>query len=315
MSSPKRHHYLPRFYLAGFCRENRVWLYDREKKEVRWQTPKNTAVRTHFYSIENKNGTRTAEIEGMLAKVEGDASPCIEKLRQGEPLSELERAQLAFFMALLRTRVPEFHEFIRLIHETRWKAIMRVLASREGALEGLIEQIPAGEVSAERLREFLRRGEYTVDISREGSLPSMIALAVALGQALDASDWLVLAAPGGTSFVTSDDPVVPIWPRREGGDSGTIGFISPSVRKLIPLAQDTLLIAEGTERKFAFRTTGKSVVRELNLAVADLSDRFVIGRDRALIESMVSKLRLGGRPQKKLIITADGVGAPSPQQK
>ncbi len=63
MSEPKRQHYVPRFYLAGFCRDGeRLWLRDGEKKQTRSDRPENAAVINHYYSLE-KDGQRDNVIE------------------------------------------------------------------------------------------------------------------------------------------------------------------------------------------------------------------------------------------------------------
>lgn len=60
MSTPKRHHYLPRFYLDRFTDRGRLYLFDREEAEHRIQTPKNTAVQTHFYTADMPDGSGPA---------------------------------------------------------------------------------------------------------------------------------------------------------------------------------------------------------------------------------------------------------------
>ncbi len=58
--SPKRHHFIPKRYLEGFCRDGFLSVYDREKGEYRRQTPKNTALQTHYYSLEDEHGRRAS---------------------------------------------------------------------------------------------------------------------------------------------------------------------------------------------------------------------------------------------------------------
>jgi len=51
MSKPKRHHYLPQFYLDKFSRSGSLYIFDRELNEYREQTPTNTAVKSHYYAL------------------------------------------------------------------------------------------------------------------------------------------------------------------------------------------------------------------------------------------------------------------------
>ena len=63
MSIPRAHHYLPQFYLRGFSREDRLWVYDRYKNEYRNQTPKNIAVERDYYTVTDENGGKKTDIE------------------------------------------------------------------------------------------------------------------------------------------------------------------------------------------------------------------------------------------------------------
>ena len=71
MSIPKRHHYLPQFYLEHFCRDGSIWIFDRDTKKYRRDGTQNTAVISHYYSAEGIEGERRADIEAMFARIEG----------------------------------------------------------------------------------------------------------------------------------------------------------------------------------------------------------------------------------------------------
>src|SRR5713101_6495768 len=135
MSSLKRQHYLPEFYLHGFSRNGKLWVYDRQNRELREQTPVNTGVQGHYYSFTSASGVRQAVIEEMLSRVESDAKPCLEKLRAGHPLSLEERQKVALFVAFLRTRVPEFHELVQEMYGKFTSKRMQFRARTPGALE------------------------------------------------------------------------------------------------------------------------------------------------------------------------------------
>src|SRR5258706_16309220 len=87
VTKPKRHHFLPEFYLKGFTRDGYLWLYDRERDAFRQQTPSNTGVIGHFYTFTNTAGECDSTLEGVLSTVEGLAKPIIEKLRTRKALT------------------------------------------------------------------------------------------------------------------------------------------------------------------------------------------------------------------------------------
>jgi hypothetical protein len=111
-TKPKRHHFLPEFYLTGFTRDNYLWLYDRKKDEYRRQHPHNTAVIGHYYTVENPRGEKDYSIEGFLSQIEGKAKSAIVKLDTGLGIAREERLDLAFFITLQLTRTPKFEREI-----------------------------------------------------------------------------------------------------------------------------------------------------------------------------------------------------------
>ena len=80
MPKPKRHHYLPQFYLNGFCTNGRLWIYDRTENNFRCQTPINTGVIKDYYTFLDEEENKDTKIEEMLSKVEGDTKPVIDKI-------------------------------------------------------------------------------------------------------------------------------------------------------------------------------------------------------------------------------------------
>ena len=97
MSTPKRHHYLPQFYLENFCQNDGFWVFDREKNEFRQQTPKNTALKSHYYSAEDQDGAKHTEIELLLSRIEGHAKLVIAKLHARDTISKDEKKELAIW--------------------------------------------------------------------------------------------------------------------------------------------------------------------------------------------------------------------------
>jgi hypothetical protein len=300
---PKRHHYLPEFYLKGFCRDEGLWIYDRPRDSFRKQTPANTGVKKLYYAFEDQAGARRTEIETFLSRVESDAKICIDRVRARDGLSSEMRQKLALFLALLHTRVPEFHELIQEMYEKMTKATLRLLLRQQGAMERLLTATRKGNepdvVTPEQMKEFIERDEYRVRLGREGSLRPMLELSFGLANALSVMNWAVCEAPADTSFVTSDNPVVPFWPKREG--FYPTPFLSPEVTKLVPLAYDTLLVMAGEGGFQVRQKTDSASVRAYNVLVAGACGDYVIGRDEALIRSIVSKARVRTRPPRERI--------------
>jgi hypothetical protein len=77
---PKRHHYIPKFFLERFCRDGMLWVYDRESNEFRHQSPVNSAVIGDYYAAVGEEGGKNLDAEKLLSRIETAARPVLEKV-------------------------------------------------------------------------------------------------------------------------------------------------------------------------------------------------------------------------------------------
>src|SRR4030067_1134734 len=104
---PKRHHYIPQFFLKGFSEDGKkLWVFDREKKEFRQESILRTAFQNKFYTYQVKG--KEENLEGVFSQVESLAKPILEKVTGGEEINNQEKADLAMFLAIMWVRVPDF---------------------------------------------------------------------------------------------------------------------------------------------------------------------------------------------------------------
>ncbi len=113
----KRNHYLPQFYLARFMPSDgtsHFWVYDKKGGKPRRQTPINTGVEGHLYTVINKEGARDDSIEtDFLAPIDGDVSPIIDKWATSGSIDPDDIPTMAAFLAVMHWRVPRNIEVMR----------------------------------------------------------------------------------------------------------------------------------------------------------------------------------------------------------
>jgi hypothetical protein len=70
MTAKRRHHYLPKSYLAGFCKEpRRLYLYDAVRDAVYPSSPKDAFVQANYNTVPTADGDLDHNsIEDMLEK-------------------------------------------------------------------------------------------------------------------------------------------------------------------------------------------------------------------------------------------------------
>ena len=109
----------------------------------------------------------------------------------------------------------------------------------ESDIEELRERGVESSIDATALREFLKRGEYTVHADPKVSLLTMLQMAPMLHRFYIEMKWTVLHTSSSTQFVTSDNPVVKFDPEYRGGG---IAFASPTIQVKFPVTKSAMLV-------------------------------------------------------------------------
>jgi uncharacterized protein DUF4238 len=294
MGTPKRHHYLPLFYLEKFSRRGLLWVYDQYSNEFRRQPPKDTAVETHRYSFLDEHGRLDASMEALLSRFETEAAPALAKLETGQPISTDDRCAIAAFVALLSTRVPETDRLSVKIDEylrVRYQDLLDKTPPTTGEEDAPITFDPpyGGTVliSRQKMENYVKRFEEG-GLDKKARLGEMLEVARGLSAIFVNLDWIVCHPPAEKAFVCTDSPLVtsppPGWEPR---GKKTFGPGTPGTKKLVPLSASAGLFMYDKGGRLAHRTIYDAQLRQSNIALASLCDRFVIGQDEAQLRSLV----------------------------
>ncbi|MCK4564174.1 MAG: DUF4238 domain-containing protein [Verrucomicrobia bacterium] len=211
MSNPKRHHYLPQFYLRFFARNKLLWIYDRELNEFRKQPPINTTVKKHYYAIEQEDGEKNLELEKHLADIEGKAKGIISKLVAKEYITDEEKITFSVFLAYMNFRVPDFEKSVNKFQESILRRANALMFSDEKHAQATLDQYKKDtgddiEISATELVEFQKNGNYEIQTHRNESLRIMVEITAEMAKYFSLMDWGIHHAPKGTAFITTDNP-------------------------------------------------------------------------------------------------------------
>lgn len=305
LAGPKRQHFLPRFYLDGFARDGMVAVFDREKKEIRQQQPVNTAVIGHFYTMEDAEGRRRFEIEALLADYEGKAKLVIDKLVASAPeLTADERSDMSIFVALAATRTPEMVNSLQVLNGDLVKRVARILFADSS---NVFMRLRADEsYAADSDDELRKQAEGMVRLAQEDRLSVQtsekwavkLAIETALGFApyLAARHWRILHRENEKlSFITTDSPVYLSTVAPRAPSIYGVGFGSPDAFVSFPLHQSCTLEMFGDGGLLEHTTVDKNHLRRINLHFARKCQRFVIGRDYSLVNSLANALGLANK--------------------
>jgi hypothetical protein len=297
----RRHHYLPQMYLRGFANDTeQVWVFDRQDDKYVHQHVINTAVEKDFYTILDPNGRKTDRVEQMRAKeVEGPMKRIIERLDDRDlGWEEEERAILALFVALLRTRNPAFNsdqnESTEQLHRWWAKATHSSVEAVEESMQKYEQETgqELTDISAEEIFEMIRDNRYQIKNPRQNNVKMMLSLAPEIAQALFRLNWDVLSAPKGCAFVTCDNPFTVVPPPCFDDLIQGYGILTPGASTVVPLSGRTAICFHGEGQRVRGGVVYKHFLRNTNLVVAANSVLFVIARDEPLLRSVVKKGKL-----------------------
>ncbi len=278
---PRKHHYIPRFYLAGFASQApkpRLWVYEKGR-DPRKSTPKLEGCQRNFYASE-QGGEKNFDFEEWLANLESRIAPLIPDLvkNKREPNGN-EKICLSVFIGTMFTRTP-FGMLLgdRVFGPATTKMLQRA-ASDPDAFYKLYESVEPGfpgKEAAEQVRQDVLAGKgEELEGQRKFQLASMLHVGIDVAEVLCDMGWQFIHAPHNQTFITSDNPMVSevseAWSREVHFRSGVN---LPNATVWFPLTSNTcLLMRRGLTSGIA--TAPAATIRAINKRVMMCADKVI----------------------------------------
>jgi hypothetical protein len=304
LSGPKRQHFLPKFYIEGFTRQDgMVAVFDREVNQIRVQRPVNTCVIGHFYTMEDSEGRKRFELERVLSEYEDKASLVIKKLVAREDVNVDERTDFAIFVALAACRTPDVVNSLKLFNSNLIKEMAsHMFADVEEVKERTRSksEVPLTEegleAEARALVDFAQSGRYEVITDHRWAISMAMKMAFTIAPILAGRNWIIIHSDTEKkSFVTTDAPVLLTTVAPRDKSIWGIGFGNTDALVIFPMMKSCGLLMFGSEGTLEHRNTGAEQIRHINLAISGHCQRFVVGRDEALVRSLADRLCLANK--------------------
>ncbi len=302
-SDGSRHHYVPQFLLRRFRGKGKLWQLDKETGEVEETTAKNTAWREDFYKVESTTGEHDGVIEGFFALAENYASEALEGLvRDGERLSNRDRGDLAFLVAIQEQRAPGFlGEFKLGLQEQAIARAAVYLANVKGkkrkqALESYDALVNSRVMIVPPDQEVLRLAFAAMSLT---------------SQRINYLPWTVLKAKDAL-FVCSDRPLTmydltPLYPWRAPAWES-----SPTVEATLPLGRDLCLrIGPSQSKRLSVKETTTQVDR-INLRTYGWAARYVYGPSPVVLERLHERADEAPTPIRKTMVLLEDQSTADP---
>jgi hypothetical protein len=215
---PRKHHYVPKFYLAGFTKsgtaDGDLHVLDQRQRR-RWGpvTPANVAHQRDFYAIDARpDGDRMA-IEKAFGEIEAACSRVIHDVIERKELPAGEDHDILLnFVALMAVRVPAIRKSI----DETMKSLLRKMFNTDEGWQRLKEASgTSGEkddFSREEMMAFINGDDYTLELDRSWHVGMMLELGRRLVPVLAQRQWSIWIAEDETpDLICSDRPVCLTW--------------------------------------------------------------------------------------------------------
>lgn len=251
---------------------------------IRIQTPENTGLEKNLYTITLKTGEVDKTMEKMFSMIEGATKSTIDALVTGKTIGSQQREEMAFFMALLATRTPDMIEGTQRAIDKGETLMMREHWNEEGRTAMINAGYTVKEV--EQFDCEIRDGEISVRAPEGWALAISISQAQHIMPLLIERRWIVIHAKSRKyGFVTSDVPVILTSKAKRPSGFGchSVGFAHEDAVVILPLSNDTALVAQDSGYQMEHRTVGQRRVDEINELMAAIFQRFAIGRSRRMM--------------------------------
>ncbi len=277
MSTPRKHHYLPQFYLEGFKIEPQTG-----KKAHIWQIEKNGNQKHYSPSIEDTGCIRDyhsldyddqerdhSTIEKALSNIEGEQATLLKSITESKKFETSQVAELAQFISLMRYRVPSFAKHI----ETSLRSVVSDSFK-------IMYQSGAFGTPPDKLRKQIE--DKGIDKAIVFSISNWKVLSHMLDVGLSSESISLLSqfnyqiydAGDRNTFITCDNPVALFHPDYESIKPYGVGLATKDVEITFPLNSNILLRAGINLEPGNFQASTEQVT-EFNRRAVIMSESYV----------------------------------------
>jgi hypothetical protein len=279
----KKHHYNTQHALRRFADvDELLWMYRRGSADPVRVSVRDAASENFLYAPEDGPTPHDDSIEVWLAdNIDGPAARILEKLIQHEALSSQERYNLSAYLVAQSLRTPKARDELLNHFGRRWKPVLlEMLADKERVREVMqgSEHTPPSDEQIAQWVAAIQDGEYQIEAMKAYWLDYFTTRIRQFAPIVMNLPMAVLTAPAEHEVLTSDSPLVGIWPA---------GWLAASEITLPLDVKRVLLVggaavAGGNRRPAWFRDINSRTIRNAR--------RFVFSRTRqSFIPHVLSK--------------------------
>lgn len=281
MSTPRKHHYLPQFYLEGFKilpqkgKNSHIWQIEK-RGDLKHYSPsiENTGCIRDYHSLDhNENEPDHKTIESLLSNIEGKQASLVYSIIDSKNIDASQIRKLAEFISLLRYRVPAFASHIETSH-------------RKIVLDTFKIMYQAGNFGnpPEELQKMFESKGIDDTLNIKISNWKIVQQMLEIGLSSESTDLLthlnyqIYYTEEPDSFITSDNPVALYHPNYDEIKPYGVGLAIKGVEVTLPLSSN-ILIAAGLHLEPGLYLADHTQVIEFNRRTIIMGENYVFSNE------------------------------------
>jgi hypothetical protein len=219
---PRRHHYVPQCWLAGFTdtgeKDGQLWVTDLVRRK-QWQaSPNNAGHIRDFYRLSDEQ-LDPVMVEKAFANIEAEVAPILRILDREQRAPGVEEfGALLPFIALQWARVPAFRPIVLNVLDSVARETLAAELKSEETWKRALKKARIAEdapgAAYESMMEFYRDGRFSLSVQTDWYVQQTFKAAEHILPTLAGRSWRVAISPSG-SFIGSDNPVILDGPKNE----------------------------------------------------------------------------------------------------
>ena len=305
MTKPRKHHYVPQFYLGGFTsngtRGGKLHVLDLGSGK-QWQAaPKNAACERDFYMLEFE-GDEAVGFEKLLGEIEGRAAPVISQIiTSGTIPNGKEYEYLIDFLGVMALRVPAVLNMIDNFIEQILKMANRQMVAKKERWEAIIEKRRSkghedADISWEKMRSFVESDDYTITPNQNYRMGMILHGMQIVLPLLAKRRWtFARTVDDAPKFICSDRPLMLCWNDPSNKGDMSPGFGLPGTNVSFPLNPHCALIGV-LENNCTIPQFDDEYVGTSNMWLGLQAERFIYSTEQDFTVTMADG-RLGNKEQ------------------
>jgi len=243
MITPKKHHYLPQFYLERFKIIPQKGKYPHIYRIEKSATPKATCItikdtgcKRDYHTLDFANHDKDHEsVESTLSKVESDQAHLLNTICDNMKISADQKLPLADLITTMRFTVPAFKRHIESSLKGIVKNTFKILMHR-----GRLPQPP------KEIEDLIQKQGYDfleVDIDNWKILEHIFQMAFQSENSslLKKMRYQLITTPKGQHFITGDSPVALYHPNYDSIKPYGVGPAFKEIEVTFPVSNELLI--------------------------------------------------------------------------